>query len=189
MWELIRRDLTSGIDRRFATGLLFWVKVLGKSLVTPQIHAVLLFRASSVLARTPLRPFAFVLRSLSVALTGAEIHPDARIGPGLVLVHSAGVVVGGGVVIGSDCRLAQGATLGEPGRGSDPAKWGFPVLGDWVTLGAHAVVLGPQRVGSGSVVAANSVVTSDVPDGVVVAGAPARVLSEVPLRRVTHGDV
>lgn len=175
MRSLIAADLRATVDNTERTGLGFWVWVAGKALVAPQVHAVLLYRLASALAHTPLRPFSFLLRAIGLAWSGAEIHPDAQMGPGFALVHSAGVVIGGGVRAGVDCRLNPGVVLGEPGRGSSGA-YDFPQLGDHVTIGAHAVVVGPLRIGDGSVVGANSVVRSDVPDNVVVAGAPARVL-------------
>ncbi|KAA1427472.1 serine O-acetyltransferase [Nocardioides antri] len=171
----IEADLRANVDPTQRTGIAFWAWVAGKALFAPQVHAVVLYRFASVLARTPLRPVALLLRSIGLVWSGAEIHPDAQFGPGLALVHSNGVVIGGGVRGGVDCRINPGVVLGEPGRGSK-GDYDFPVLGDHVTLGAHAVVLGPLRVGDGSVVGANSVVRGDVPDNVVVAGAPARVI-------------
>jgi serine O-acetyltransferase len=184
MWMMIRADLEASVDRYRVVGVAFWIKVVGKALITPQTQAVVLFRLGSALARTPLRPFAFVLRALALAWSGAEIHPDARIGPGFALVHSSGVVIGHGVRIGADCRLNQGVTLGEQGRGGRVAAWGFPELGDHVTVGAHAVILGPRRIGTGAVVGANAVVTTDLPDGAVAVGIPARVVRTVPLDEV-----
>lgn len=173
--KLIVADLRAAVDRSRIPGAMYWIKVIGKFLITPQVQVVVLYRLGSALARTPLRPLAFVLRSISMVLGSADIHPDARIGPGLALVHSSGVTIGADVRIGRDCRIAQGVALGEPGRGSK-TNWGFPTLGDKVTLGANAVVLGHHHIGTGTVVGANSVVLSDVPDYAVVVGAPARVV-------------
>lgn len=184
MWTVIKADLEASVDRNRVVGVAFWVHVLGKALITPQTQVVVIFRMASALARTPLRPLAFVLRAVGLAWSGAEIHPDAKIGPGLAVVHSSGVVIGRGVRIGADCRLGQGVTLGEQGRGGRVASWGFPELGDHVTIGAHAVILGPRRIGTGAVVGANSVVTTDLPDGAVAVGIPARVVRTVPLEEV-----
>lgn len=175
MLSTIEADLRANVDPSQRTGLGFWVWVAGKALFAPQVHVVVLYRIASALAHTPLRPIALLLRSIGLVWSGAEIHPDARFGPGLALVHSNGVVIGGGVRGGVDCRINPGVVLGEPGRGGRGIA-DFPTLGDHVTLGAHAVVLGPLRIGSGSVVGANAVVRTDVPDNVVVVGAPARVI-------------
>jgi acetyltransferase-like isoleucine patch superfamily enzyme len=51
-------------------------------------------------------------------------------------------------------------------------------IGDGSWIGIGAVIVGDVRIGANSVVAANSVVRADVPDGVVVAGDPAVVLRE-----------
>lgn len=111
-------------------------------------------------------------RRLSVALCGADLLPQAEIGGGLHLPHPLGVVVGGRSRIGEDCTLLHGVTLGEA-RFDELA---CPTLGDRVTVGAGAQVLGGVTVGDGAFVGAASVVLEDVPAGAVVAGAPARVI-------------
>jgi serine O-acetyltransferase len=175
MLRTIEADLRANVDHTGRTGLGFWVWVLGKALAAPQVHVVVLFRFAHAVAQTPLRPLAFVIRSIGLVWSGAEIHPDAQLAPGLALAHSSGVVIGAHVKTGVDFRIYPGAVLGEPGRGSADAA-GFPVFGDHVTIGAHAVVLGSIRVGDGSVIGANSVVIRDVPDNVVVAGSPAKIV-------------
>lgn len=177
---LLSADLRSAVNPDIYAGASYWVRVFAKALITPQLHAVILFRISHSLARSPLRPLAFIVRALALAWTGAEIHPDASVGPGLALMHTSGIVVGSGVVIGADCRLTSGVVLGETGRGGRNYAV-FPILGDHVTIGANAVVLGGHSLGTGCVVGANAVVTGDVAPGDVVGGVPARVISHVEL--------
>jgi serine O-acetyltransferase len=50
-----------------------------------------------------------------------------------------------------------------------------PTVGDRVTIGAGAKVLGPVRIGDDAQIGANSVVVSDVPAGSVAAGIPAQI--------------
>ena len=52
-------------------------------------------------------------------------------------------------------------------------------VGDNVLIGANAVVIEGIQIGSGSVVAAGAIVTQDVPENVVVAGVPARIIKEI----------
>lgn len=55
-------------------------------------------------------------------------------------------------------------------------KIGRVVIGDNVFIGAESVVLPNVKIGSNVIIGANSTVTKDIPDGVVVAGNPARVI-------------
>lgn len=112
-------------------------------------------------------------------LTGVDIAPAARIGPGLRIAHGTGIVVGNAVEIGSDCLLMQGATLGAPTQ----ARIGvMPKLGDRVTLGAHACVIGPVTVGDDVFVGAQVLLTRDVPSGTKVT---ARMELEIRPRRAS----
>ena len=81
-----------------------------------------------------------------------EIHYEAAIGRGLMILHPAlGIVVSKRTVAGEYLRLTGGNCLGT--RGGDLAPGGI-WLGDGVLLGVNAVVLGPIRVGHRAVVRA-----------------------------------
>lgn len=176
--ETIKSDLRAQVSANYGDGVGFWVRVLGKSLVSPAAHVVVLFRLSQLLYRSPLaRPLAFALRGLTVVWGGTEIHPSTAIGPGLCLVHSQKVIIGPGVTIGRNARLGQGVTIaGDKGPVAPGSRQGFPVIGDDVTVALDAVVLGPVTIGDGAFVAAQSLVLHDVPAGAVVRGSPAAVV-------------
>jgi serine O-acetyltransferase len=106
--------------------------------------------------------------------TGAEILPAAHIGPGLVIRHPAGIVIGSEVNIGARCTLMQGVTLGE--RYSPRGGKAYPTVGDDVTLCTNSVVLGGVRIGDNAIVGAHSLVLTDIPSNVVAIGVPARCL-------------
>jgi serine O-acetyltransferase len=138
--------------------------------------ASLVLRSQQCLMRRGHVRLAWVLRSLGSWLTGADFVPGVEVGPGLLLSHPVGVVLGSGARLGSQVTLAGGVTLGV--RDFDPRDPGrhpeYPSVGDGVFLGAHAVLAGGVHVGDHATVGANSVVVEDVPPGKVVAGSPAR---------------
>jgi len=119
-----------------------------------------------------LRLPARVLSQLNRALTGVEIHPGAVIGRRFFIDHGMGVVIGETAEVGDDVMIYHGVTLG--GRSMERVKR-HPTLGDGVTVGAGARILGPITIGAGAQVGANSVVVKDVPPGAVVVGVPGEV--------------
>lgn len=105
--------------------------------------------------------------------TGIEIHPAAQIGRRLFIDHGNGVVIGETVVIGNDVTIYQGVTLG--GTGKDTGKR-HPTIGNHVTIGTGAKILGPFKVGDNSVIAAGAVVLQEIPPNSTAVGVPARVV-------------
>ncbi|WP_422389906.1 serine O-acetyltransferase EpsC [Arthrobacter sp. N1] len=135
------------------------------------LHAIWVHRLTHRMWRTEgLRFPARVLSQLTRVLTGVEIHPAATIGRRFFIDHGMGIVIGGTAEIGDDVMLYQGVTLG--GRSLEKVKR-HPTIGDRVTIGAGAKVLGPITIGAGSAVGANAVVVKDTPPDSIVTGIPA----------------
>ena len=141
----------------------------------PGLIASLLMRAQLTFQdRGHARVCAF-LRTLNVLTTGLDVLPGATIGPGLLMHHPAGIVIGSGAVVGANVTLLQHVTLGERyGDGRPPHE--YPTIEDDAVISVGACVLGGVRVGRGAVVAAQAVVLEDVPAGCVAAGVPAAVV-------------
>jgi serine O-acetyltransferase len=140
---------------------------LPRFLLQPRFRAVVYFRLSQWAWRRPsTRPLAYWIQARTIRCSGAEIHPAARIGAGLAIVHSVGIVVGHDVVAGADLVLHQGVTIGHRGSSHE----GQPLLGRGVRVGAGAKVLGRIEIGDGAVIGANAVVLGDVPSGRTVTG-------------------
>jgi serine O-acetyltransferase len=107
-------------------------------------------------------------------LTGIEIHPGAVIGPGLIIDHGMGLVIGETAEIGRDVTLFQGVALG--GVTSNKSKR-HPTLGDGVIVGAGAKILGAIHIGQHAKIGANAVVLADVPAGTTAVGVPAKFVN------------
>jgi serine O-acetyltransferase len=148
------------------------------------VQALLAHRVAHALraAGVPLAPRAIAY--LARLVTGVEIHPAARIGNEFFIDHGSGVVIGETAEIGDRVTLYQGVTLG--GTGFQRGKR-HPTLGDNVTAGSGAKLLGPISVGDGAKIGANTVVVEDVPPGATVVGNPGHPV-KVEGRRVEGPD-
>ena len=143
------------------------------ALVYSGLHAIWSYRlAHRLWAKPALRGPARVLTQLTRFLTGIEIHPGATIGRRFFIDHGMGVVIGETAEVGDDVMIYHGVTLG--GRTMQQVKR-HPTIGDRVTIGAGAKILGPLTVGDDSAIGANAVVTRDVPAGSIATGIPAVV--------------
>ncbi|MBF0662482.1 MULTISPECIES: serine O-acetyltransferase EpsC [unclassified Rhodococcus (in: high G+C Gram-positive bacteria)] len=145
------------------------------AIVYSGLHAIWSHRIAHKMWAVPaLRGPARVLAQFTRFLTGIEIHPGATIGRRFFIDHGMGVVIGETAEIGDDVMLYHGVTLG--GRALVKRKR-HPTLGNRVTVGAGAKILGPVVIGDDSAVGANAVVTHDVPPDSVATGIPATVRS------------
>ncbi len=141
---------------------------------SPGLHAIWAYRGLHRLWQRPGgRPTARALSTIVRSVTGVEIHPGAQIGRRFFIDHGMGVVIGATAVVGDDVMLYHGVTLG--GRSLARGTKRHPTVGDRVTIGAGARVLGNIEIGDDVQIGANSVVVKDVPAGAVATGIPARV--------------
>lgn len=137
------------------------------------VHVFILRVAQRLYARRWYR-LAKLFSTLNIVLFGLEVPARLRIGPGLVIPHPYGTIIGAGAV-GENVIIFQQVTLGAKfmDHGYNPAN--RPQVGDNVVITAGAKIAGPIRIGDGSVIGANAVVLADVPPDCLAVGVPAKI--------------
>ncbi len=138
-------------------------------------HAILSYRIANKLHRMKVPFLPRLISQLARFFTGIEIHPAATIGERLFIDHGFGVVIGETTIIGNDVLIYQGVTLG--GTGKEHGKR-HPTVGNNVTIGAGAKVLGNITIGDNSNIGAGSVVIDNVPEHSTVVGIPGRIVHQ-----------
>jgi serine O-acetyltransferase len=138
----------------------------------PGVHALAFHRAAHAIWGRGWTVPARFLSHIARFLTGIEIHPAAKLGPGLFIDHGMGVVIGETAEVGETVTLLQGVTLGGTSLKREKRH---PTLGNNVVVGAGAKIIGGFTIGDGSRIGAGSVVVREVPTNSVVVGVPGRV--------------
>ena len=98
-----------------------------------------------------------------------EISNLASIGKGLYLGHPYNITVAPDAVLGDNVNLHKGCTIGRENRGK---RNGSPKIGNCVSIGINATVVGNIKIGDDVFIAPNSFVNFDVPSHSVVVGNP-----------------
>ena len=180
--QTIRADISAVYDRdpachRYIEPILYF-----KGFQALQVH-----RLANWLWVNGRSEFAYYLQSLSSRVYSVDIHPAAKFGKGIFIDHATGIVIGETAVIDDNVSMLHDVTLGGTGKKSGDRH---PKVKSGVLIGAGAKILGNIKIGVSARVAAGSVVLNDVPDGVTVAGVPARVIGgndkEYPSQHMDH---
>jgi serine O-acetyltransferase len=139
----------------------------------PGLHAVWAHHFSHWLWRHGMRFLARFTSQVARLLTGIEIHPGAEIGRRLFIDHGMGTVIGETAIVGDDVTLYQGVTLG--GTGKEKGKR-HPTLGNNISIGSGAKLLGNITIGDNCRVGAGSVVLRNVPANSTIVGVPGHIV-------------
>ena len=174
--ELIQSDFARYVQtyrlrgQPFSERKVFWESLLFKA----GFQAVFLYRISHWLFQKGWIHLAWFVTRLNIWFTGAEIEFNARIGPGLFVAHPVGIVIGRGTEMGEGVTLFQGVSFVV--KSWHPNEIGrFPKVGNHCYFFSHALVLGGITIGNHCVVAAQAVVTKDLPSGALAKGVPAAI--------------
>jgi serine O-acetyltransferase len=111
-----------------------------------------------------LRLSGLMFRKWTELFTSVHIDVNAKIGPGFV-IHSVYAINLGKTTIGENFTIATGCLITHACRG----------IGDNVYFGPGAKLVGDAKIGSNVVIAANSLVLTDVRSNMMVMGVPARI--------------
>ena len=153
--------------------------IFSNLLFHPAMLLIVLFRQCSYFRTHKKNPVNLLLlvveyplyKTLSMLL-GIEIPLGCKIGKGFHISHNHAVAINKDAIIGDNFHIYQCCTIGE--------NKGFsPVIGNNVTVFANSVVVGGVKIGNYSIVGACSIVTKDIPDKVIVAGNPAKIIKKL----------
>ena len=165
-WELVREDYETH----------------GANLAEPGFWALAVHRFGNwrmgVRPRALRLPLSAVYRVLHKGVLfgfGIQLNYTMKVGRRVRIWHHGGMVLGA-AEIGDEVHLRQNTTFGSARLDQRFAK---PVIEARVDVGTGAVVLGHVTVGHDSIIAANAVVTGDVPPCSLVGGVPARLLKRL----------
>ncbi len=166
--QLLREDLAAAVNHDPAARSSLEVAIL-----YPGVHAVWAYRiANRLWHKDPgYRFLARFISQVARGITGIEIHPAATLGRRLFIDHGMGVVIGETAEVGEDVIIFHGTTLG--GTSMEKGKR-HPTIGNRVTIGSGAKVLGPIHIGDDVKIGANAVVVKDVPCNHIAVGIPAK---------------
>ncbi len=128
----------------------------------------------------PNHPVVLATRSASALL---EIGTACGF-TGTTLVAAERIQIGNRVLVGANSTIVDTDfhPLTPQGRAKDilAGEQAPVVIEDDVFIGMHSLILKGVTIGRGSIIGAGSVVTRDVPPGVIVAGNPARIVRDLP---------
>lgn len=165
-----RADLTAVYERDPACHRLIQPMLFFKG-----FQAIQAYRVAHWLWRKGRKDMAYFFQMRCSEVFGIDIHPNAKIGQGIMIDHAHSIVIGETAVVGDNVSMLHSVTLGGTGKEEEDRH---PKIGDGVLIGAGAKVLGNIKVGNCSRVAAGSVVLEEVPACKTVAGVPARIVGD-----------
>ena len=102
----------------------------------------------------------------------------------LTIIDGGGVEIGDHVFIGPNVGIYTASHPTDVRRREKGYEWALPVkIGDKVWIGGDVTILPGVTIGENTVIGAGSVVNKDIPEGVIAAGSPCKVI-----RKITEAD-
>ena len=175
-YKIILQDIQAVIDRDPATRSKTEAVICSSGL-----HAIIIYRGAHWLWQRGWHLTARIISQTARFLTGIEIHPAAKIGAGFMIDHGMGVVIGETTEIGENVTLYHDVTLG--GRklfdeNGNKLEKRHPTIGNNVTIGSGAQILGPIAIGNNVKIGSNAIVIKDIPADCTVVNTPAYIVKK-----------
>ena len=144
--------------------------------------------------RSDFEQIAAIVRELLGKSEGAFINPpfycdygfNIEVGKNFFANYNCTIINVAKLKIGDNCQMPPNVAIYTAGHPVHPEsrntayEYGIGVtIGDNVWIGGNTVIVPGVRIGSNTVIGAGSVVTKDIPDWVIAAGNPCRVIREI----------
>ncbi|MCB5188073.1 serine O-acetyltransferase [Methylobacillus caricis] len=133
------------------------------------------YQYKSKLIRVLLGVIHLFLHKMCEIFFGISIGVNADIGQRFNIEHFGAIIIHGNCIIGHDCIVRQGVTLGNRHH---EKPYDAPKIGNNVSIGAGAKLLGAITIGDNVSIGANAVVLIDVPDNAIAVGIPAKIITK-----------
>ena len=98
-----------------------------------------------------------------------EISSGTKIGKGLCLPRPYTITINSNAILGENVTLGKNVTIGKQNRGE---RAGTPIIGNRVSIGDNAVIVGKITIGDDVLIASNTYINRDVPAGTSASGNP-----------------
>lgn len=152
------------------------LKKLGFVIAIANPYGHIRVKINSKLIRKGLLPISFADQTAHICKSGIfgeglQVMPSAIIENDVKI--STQCIIGTRASVMHDCVLGQGVEIG-PGS----VVCGRVTIGNNSWVGAGAVIKDRINIGSNTIIGAGAVVVSDIPDGVIVAGVPAKIIKK-----------
>lgn len=163
-----------------------------------QKRARRLTQALNTADRSDFKAIGEIVKELLGKSEGAFINPPfycdygthIEVGKNFFANYNCTILDVAKVIIGDNCQMAPNVAIYTAGHPVHPDtrntayEYGIEVtVGDNVWIGGNTVICPGVHIGSNVVIGAGSVVTKDIPDWVIAAGNPCRVI-----RKITEDD-
>lgn len=178
MLENIKGDFLRSNYFRKKTTKATILNILFRTLQDSGFRAVFFYRTGRWFRIRKMGLIAALLERFMRHLSHCWISTLADIGPGFVIAYVCGIIVPPGAVFGKNCDIRQNITIGGNYGKKNEAGRTNPSIGDNVSIGAGAVILGPIYIGSNTIIGANAVVTTNIPENSVVSAFRGEVVAQ-----------